>query len=436
VSTQGTLSAPQPSALERWQRLALRWKLVLAIVVAGLLIEFVGSTVSGIYNPSPASISGTGSSFDSTDSGSAALAQLLRQQGHPVTNLTTPLSQADTSLPSGSTVFLVDPQGNATPDASAIGRLLARDDEVVLAGQPSAGALHTLFQGRQPTWSPEPSGTAHPAQTSAQAQAGTAGSRTPEVVGVQSVTDAGFEGSWSSPGSAQPLLVGSGGALALLATSGPGRLVLLASPSPFYNGLLGDADNAAFALNLAGGAHSTRPVVFDEYDHGFGRQQAGLSGLPGHWKAGLLIALLAVALAMVGAARRFGPPAPADRELIPPRAEHLDAMATLLASGSPDRLAEAADPVRLAARRELQQRLKLGHDATEAEWSAALAAAAAGDRSLLPEGVAAAVLGSTDGAYSVTADGTTPPASTTAHRDDIVRLGRALATLNREGRPR
>jgi hypothetical protein len=111
-----------------------------------------------------------------------------------------------------------------------------------------------------------------------------------------------------------------------LAGAGRGRVVMVADPSPLQNRLLARADNAALALALSGQG----PLTFVESVHGYGAA-TGLAALPADagWA---LILLAAAALALMAArGRRFGPPEAARRELAPPRAAYVDALATTLA---------------------------------------------------------------------------------------------------------
>jgi len=105
---------------------------------------------------------------------------------------------------------------------------------------------------------------------------------------------------------AAPLLTGAGAArCSAVRTLGAGRLDLLSDPSPLQNRLLGVADDAQLALDLAGGR--ARPVVFDEQIHGFAPAN-GLAALPERWwlaLGGLALAGVAWALSR---GRRLGPP--------------------------------------------------------------------------------------------------------------------------------
>ncbi|MGC9961008.1 MAG: DUF4350 domain-containing protein [Acidimicrobiales bacterium] len=393
--------APRQTAAERWGRLALRWRIVLVAVAAVIFLYFAGSLVGGIYQPPTTTPTGSSSSLDATPTGAEALARLLAAEHHSVRSLTEPLSQA--SLPTDGTLFVLDPAGALTPAAPALERYLYAGGHVVLGGQVPASVLRALLgTAAVPVWLPAPSGAAHPVV------------QTDAVRGVSTVLG-GPDGSFSvrsAPG-LTILLRGPGGVLALGTTVGRGTLVLLASSAPLQNALLAGADDAAFALDLA--APASAPVAFDEYDHGLGRAGTGLAGLPAHWKAGLVLVLLAALVWMWSAARRFGPPQQAERELIPPRVAHVDAMAALLASGSTDRLAAAASPLREQGRTRLRRVLR-ADPGTSDEQLAALAGAG-GTSSVSPEAVTA-LLG-------------TPRSA-----EDIVAEGRAFVALDRDSRPR
>jgi hypothetical protein len=183
-----------------------------------------------------------------------------------------------------------------------------------------------------------------------------------ETTGVRSVRSDGGRGAWRSPGSALPVLAGRNGALALVAQLGLGKVVLLADTTLLTNQLLATADNAVFALNIAG--EPGRPVVFDEAVHGYGTA-TGLAALPPSWKWALTGLFVALLVFMVASARRLGPPESARRELPPPRRAYVDAVAATLArTGAPD---TAMAPARRAARALVVRRAGLAPDASDAE---------------------------------------------------------------------
>jgi hypothetical protein len=341
----------QPGAAERWRQVPRRWRAVMIGVAIVLFAYFASSLVGGLYTPPSGNAVGPSSSTDTTPAGTAAMAELLSERQHPVQELTVPIHAA--TLPTNGTLFVLDPASSIIPDAAAMRRHLDGGGRLVLGGDTGSRLLHAILgPGPVPVWQSSPSGNAHPVE------------QRQENSGIGTVLGTGA-GSWQAGSESRfgVLLQGPGGALALVASIGRGNLVLLASTNALQNGALAQADDAAFAIDLAGPAGT--PVVFDEYDHGLGRSGTGLAGLPSHWKAGLLLGLLAVLAWMWSAARRFGPPQRADRELIPARVAHVDAMAALLASGSPDRLAAGASSLRATGRETLRRILRADQAATD-----------------------------------------------------------------------
>jgi hypothetical protein len=346
-----TAQLQRPTAGERWRAVPRRWRVVMILAAALVFADFASSLVGGLYNPPSGTAVGPSSSTEISPVGTAAMAELLSDRKHSVEELTVPLSKA--TIPSNAVVFVLDPADGITSDAAAVRRHLNEGGRLVLGGSAGSTLLRAILgPGGLPVWQSSPSGNAHPVQ------------QAPENAGVGTVLGVA-SGSWrlGSGSRFSVLLQGSTGDLALDAAVGRGTLVLLASSGPLQNGELAQADDAAFALDLAGPAGM--PVIFDEYDHGLGRAGTGLAGLPSHWKAGLLLALLAVLVWMWSAGRRFGPVQRAERELIPARVAHVDAMAALLASGGPDRLAIGAASLRSEGRESLRRLLRAAPDATD-----------------------------------------------------------------------
>jgi hypothetical protein len=368
------------------------------MIFAGLAVVayFASSLVGGLYTPPNSNAIGPSSSTDASASGAAAMARLLSERGHSVEELTVPLSAA--TLSSKGTLFVLDPADSITPDAAALRRYIDDGGRLVLGGPANATLLHAVVgPGTVPLWRPLSSGIAHPV------------AQVPEDAAVSAVLG-GPSGSWQLGDDShfRVFLQGSGGPLAIDRPVGRGTLVLLASTTALENGVLAQADDAAFALDLAQPAGA--PVSFDEYDHGLGRSGTGLAGLPAHWRAGLLLALLAVLVWMWSAARRFGPPQPADRELIPARVAHVDAMAALLASGAPDRLATGASSLQNEGRETLRRMLRASPTASDAQ---------------LIE------LAATGAVPAVTAEVVTDLLRTPRSETEVIAEGRAFATLAR-----
>ena len=221
----------------RWRLLPAGWRvtvvIVAAVVLAGALIKLTSVLTEGSSPEGPES-----SSFSPTPDGLAAFSQLLMKSGDHVTQLTSPIAQA--AVPPGSTVVVADPTSWQPADSSALDRVLDSGGRVVVAGEPPAGLLgEILGSGAPPQWS------ANGVTSSVPAGSG------PLVFGVTQVDSTG-PGSWSTAGGTTPLLASGANYLAVSARVGAGTLVLLASPSPLQNRLIGQADNAAFAIDVAG----------------------------------------------------------------------------------------------------------------------------------------------------------------------------------------
>jgi hypothetical protein len=108
--------------------------------------------------------------------------------------------------------------------------------------------------------------------------------------------------------------------IAVQAPIGEGDVILLADASMLTNQLLGETDNAAFALELLG--NGTRPIVFAEEPHGFGASLTP-TGLPSNVRWFLIGLITATLLWMITRSKRNGPPELAHRELAPARSVYL-----------------------------------------------------------------------------------------------------------------
>ena len=325
------------------------------------------------------------SSYATAPEGLAAYFDLLRRSGHPVSRLRA--RPADADLDPASTVVLLDPVSVSAADAAALRRFVEAGGRLVAGG---AGA--DLWVGgildHAPTSSPAGSRSAEPIAP------------VEELAGVSAVRAEGSS-AWSDPGEALPVLGGpSGAALLVIAASGRGRVDLLADASPLQNRFLGAEDNAALGLGLAG--PSSRPVQFVESVHGYG-ESSGLRAIPSRSRWALAGLGLAALLLMVARGRRLGPPEREARALPPPRRAYVEALAATLERTK--RPAEAAAPVRAAARNRLARRAGLEPDAPTERL-----AEAAARLNLTPE--------ETDAILASTAAGV-----------DIMAAGRALARL-------
>lgn len=289
------------------------------------------------------------STYATTPAGAAAYADLLSRFGHPVRRLRTSL--ADSDLRPGETVILLDGKRLSAADNLATRRFLDSGGRLVVAGEPPAGLLARLMD-KAASWAIEGQVLVQPVGDA------------PEVESLRTVRTRGV-GVFEDPGSATPMLKTDDNIVAAAATVGEGRLVLVADASPFQNRLLSRADNAAFAVAVAGGPN--RPVAFVENVHGYG-EAIGLAALPGRWwwvLGGVVIAALAL---MWARGARLGPAEEVERDLPPPRLAYVEALgASLARTDRPEALARPlVERAKRAGAREFSQ-------GTEAANSAAAA---------------------------------------------------------------
>ena len=218
------------------------------------------------------------------------------------------------SLPADGTVAVMDAGELTGDEARALRAFAERGGRVVAGGRPG-GWTRSLLEDRRPAGT----ATATPPDTAGRLVPA------PETAGVARVRTAG-DGRWPRAGGAQRVLAGDAGTLLLVAPAGRGRIALLADTSPLQNRLLGEADNAAFALALSGRG----PLTFVESVHGYGPAR-GLAALPARFGWALIGLALAALVFVVARGRRLGPPEPERRDLPPPRRAYVDALAATMA---------------------------------------------------------------------------------------------------------
>jgi hypothetical protein len=284
---------------------------------------------------------------------------------------------------------MLDPEAFTAGQARALRAFAERGGRVVAGGAEPGPWLAVLAGGEPPRWDDDGDPRARVLVPA------------PETGSAITVRTAG-SGSWEAAGDALPLVAGADGPVVLAEAVGDGRIAYLADSSPLQNRLLGEADNAALALALAGPG----PVTFVESVHGYGTA-TGLAALPARFQWGLVLLGLSALLLIAARWPRMGPPEPPEEPLFPPRRAYVDALAATLAR-SRDR-SPAIETVRSAARERLARRAALARDADDEAWIAAARAAGLDHeeaRALVGEG------------------------------DDGIAAGRALARLTgREARP-
>lgn len=398
------MSEPRPSEAGRdaarpwvawWGRIGLGKRIVAAVVglvlVVNLGLALLQSVTGGADPGGPAS-----SSFATGADGLAGWADLLARSGVAVERIERPLDEAD--LPTGAALVIADPASLEAGDAAAALDFAAAGGRLLLLGAAAAPLLEPVA-GSPVEWRPDGPELARPLIPGAGAGVGAGSDGVAEV-------RAG-SGRYVDPGAMLPVLGAAGEVVAASAAVGQGGTVVgVADSGIVANERLDEADNAAFALALAGDRDT---VLFAEVVHGYGRA-TGLRTLPSSWKwagLGLLVAALAFAWAH---GQRFGPPEDRRRPLPPPRRAFVDAVAAGLARRNrPD---EAVEPLRAEVRRVLRTRTGLGP--------------AVDDRRLRDAAVAA-------GVDPTDVDVALGPARTAA---EVVALGRAAASMRSLGGPR
>mgnify|MGYP000855557887 CR=1 FL=1 len=307
------------TALARWWRRSGTFGRMLAVVAA--LVVGVNALLVGL----DAAIGGEpggpdGSSYATGASGVAAWAEVLARRDVEVDRLRAPI--ADSDLPSGATVVLVEPATTPSEaDLAVLGAHLRGGGRLVAVGRAASDAV-TALTGVDLGWS---------------TGGGDAAVEPGALGGARTLRPGGF-GRFVAPGPGD-VLAADDEAAAVVAL---GPVVAVADLSVVSNQGIGEADNAAAAIALVGDG----PVVFVEDLHGYG-EVSGLAALPTPWKrAGLAFAVVAL-LGLWSAGTRLGPPERPRRALAPPRRAYVTAVAAALSrTGSPPPEEAPRGPIR------------------------------------------------------------------------------------------
>jgi hypothetical protein len=298
----------------RWKTLSRqrqRWVVAVAVVV-GVFVVLGGLNSLGRRPGGP-----TLSSYATGNDGLAAFDALLARNAHPTRQLRVALDKAQLSPNDTAVVLGQIPAGG---ERRAL-RAFVRDGGRLVTGGPEAESfLRSIVADLR--WHADGHRRLRVAQ--------------PTVEGLRAVDAAGL-GSWSGA-SGSPLFSGDARDAGFELRYGEGTLVALADPSPLMNGLLAKADNAAFAVQVAG--EDARPVAFAENGHGYGLSD-GLAAIPPRWKAALWFAAVAALVGALAAGKRFGPVDVEPEAPAPERTRYVGAVASTLARAR-DRDAAAA----------------------------------------------------------------------------------------------
>jgi hypothetical protein len=309
-----------------------------ALIFIALVVLFNVVALSfGGNQPGPPS-----SSYSTDPSGAAAYAELLGRTGYRLERLRAPLG--DAPLDSASTLVLLD----AAPpsiDAEVDLERFVEDGGRLIVGGAAGHWVSRLFE-KPPRRAEGGPSTLRPLLPVAE---------TNEVAEVV----AGGAGRFSDAGAGVPILGDDNVSSVVVATIGEGRVVLLADASIVHNEWLDHADNARFALNLAGDPERT--VIFIESVHGY--TSTGLSAIPSSWKWTLCGLVIAALVLMWARGRRLGPPEETGRDLPPARLLYVQAVAGTLKRTRNS--AGAVQPLQERLRSRLAAHLGLGETPSE-----------------------------------------------------------------------
>jgi hypothetical protein len=252
---------------------------------------------------------------------------------------------ARADLAPDATVFVLSPPDVLAPDVRALKEFVDDGGRLVVAVDEEADWLSGIVPG--------PPSLTTPGSESARALV-----PIEETNGVDTVSGAG-SGAWAAAGETLPILAGAL-PVATVSDVGAGRVVLIADATLLQNSFLDEADNANFALAIAG---DRRQMLFAETYHGY-TEATGFAALPEAARWALVLLGVAVLMAMIAYGRRFGPPDRIRREFPPSRRDYVDALAGTLGKMR-DREA-VVSPLRTRGRAALANRLSVADHSDDA----------------------------------------------------------------------
>jgi hypothetical protein len=334
------VNAPAPTATRTSSPAGRRVGIAITVVLGAVLVLnlLAGGIDRAVGGHEPSGV--PGSSYGTQSTGLAGLTQLFARYGHPVDRVRGEIT--DGTLDPASTAFVVEPATLTAAETAELLRFVTDGGRLVIGGS-DPFYVKSLRDGA-PDWSPDGIPTYGDID---------------RVLGNVRVVGTEGRGTWNDAGSGRVVASEGQFILAIAERVGAGTMFFLADVSPLENGHLARADNAAFALGLAGA--EGRPVVFVEGVHGFGASR-GLSALPDAWKVALALAAVAALVFAWSRGRRFGPPDRPRRDLPPARAEYVRALAvTLERTHDPE---HALAPMQQWARDRIARMSHLPPDAT------------------------------------------------------------------------
>lgn len=247
------------------------------------------------------------STHDAGVSGTKALYLYLEKKGYPVARWYRPLTELP---PTAGTVAIIEPVEAIDRESNALLDWVENGGTLIVAGEVPPLSPPTVDGGRP--------GSLAPVQPSRY------------TVGVGSVeVESGLRFDPDVP-EGVPYVADETGAVLVAYPFGQGRVIALADPWPLTNDGIRQEDNLVLAENMVRAAGPGRPILFDEYHHGFHAGARGLwRALPAPARSAAAQTALLAAAYLFLRARRFGPARPLPPA--PPRAaaEFVGAVAEL-----------------------------------------------------------------------------------------------------------
>lgn len=166
-------------------------------------------------------------------------------------------------------------------------------------------------------------------------------SRSPLSDGVSSISGTGrLRIPFNASPHVTPLIADDRGTVVGWYGLGKGTIVVVTDETLFDNARLARADNARLAFNLASfGLGKGQTVAFEEWSHGYQTGDTWWTILPRKFQIAIAVAGSALALWLLGAMWRFGPPSVAPDTSERTSEEYVRSMAVLLERGKASRIA-------------------------------------------------------------------------------------------------
>lgn len=289
-----------------------------AAVLAFALLSLIALAL--VNQPRTAEHPVTYSTYDASGGGYRAWYELLSREGVAVSRFEERAAFLDRST---RTVVLSDP-----PSLASRGDVASTDAAALAAWVKSGGRVVVLGDGAVVSLLRSDLKLPQTTEKASHARGATGVSTELRAAGVRSV--AAFATARLAPRSRDAILVSDRrGALVVRYPYGRGVVVDAIDGEAFSNERIGTSDNARLAVALATLVGTGGSVAFDEAVHGYLTPEHWWMVLPRRFVLAILAACGVLAIALLGAAVRLGPPLALGDQRAATSAEYVDALAAL-----------------------------------------------------------------------------------------------------------